>query len=209
MSEAEAEGAGPAPLRARVVLLCGPSGCGKTYLALQMGLPILTLDDFYRAGDEPGLPRTAEGVVDWEDPLTWDGDAACAAIEELCRTGTVDVPNYVFGEDRAVGHRLLELGDERIVIVEGLFAAEIIEPLRQRGLLADALLIHDGRWRTFGRRLLRDLREGRKSRLYLVRQGWVKTRSEPAVIGHLCALGARPVSKPEARRIIEAHAKIG
>lgn len=195
--------------RAPVVLLCGPSGCGKTYLALQMGLPILTLDDFYRAGDERGLPRTAEGVVDWEDPRTWNADAACVAIEELCRTGTVDVPNYVFGQDRAVGHRVLELGEERIVIVEGLFAAEMIEPLRQRGLLADALLIHDGRWRTFGRRLLRDLREGRKSRLYLVRQGWAKTRSEPAVIRHLCALGARPVSKPEARRIIEDLAKIG
>lgn len=199
----------PAGLRARVVLLCGPSGCGKTFLALHTGLPILTLDDFYRPGTDPDLPRTADGVVDWEDARTWDADAACAALDQLCRTGCVDVPNYVFGEDRAVGHRVLESGDAPIVIAEGLFAAEIIESLQDRGLLAGALLIHDGRWITFGRRLVRDLREGRKSPWYLVRQGLVKTRSEPAVIDRLRALGARSVGKPEALRIIEDLAKIG
>lgn len=200
---------GPPNRRARAILLCGPSGCGKTYLAQQTGLPILPLDDFYRAGDEPDLPRTPDGVVDWEDPRTWDAEAACAAVEELCTTGRVDVPNYVFGEDRAIGHREMELGDAPLVIVEGLFAAEIIEPLRRRGLLADALLIHDGRWVTFARRLVRDLREGRKSRLYLVRQGLAKTMAQPKVIEHLKAKGARPVTKAEALRIIGDLAKIG
>jgi uridine kinase len=196
--------------RARVVLLAGPSGCGKTYLALAAGLPILALDDFYRPGSDPDLPRTAAGMVDWEDPRTWDADAACDAVETLCTSGRVEVPNYVFGEDRAVGHRLMVLpADTSLVVAEGIFAAEVIEPLRRRGLLADALLIHDGRWRTFGRRLLRDLREGRKSPWYLVRQGWAKTRSEPEVIAHLRALGARPVSKAEARRIIPNLAKTG
>lgn len=199
----------PADRRARVVLLAGPSGCGKTYLALQTGLPILTLDDFYRPGTDPDLPRTADGVVDWEDPRTWDANAACEALDTLCTTGEVEVPNYVFGEDRAVGHRVLELGDATLVIAEGLFAAEIIDPLRDRGLLADVLLVHDGRWRTFGRRLFRDLREARKSRWYLVRQGWVKTRSEPAVLRRLSALGARSVTKAEARRAIAELAKIG
>lgn len=193
-----------------MVLLAGPSGSGKTYLALAAGLPILALDDFYRPGTDPGLPRTPDGVVDWEDPRTWDADAACDAVEELCRTGRVDVPNYVFGEDRAVGHRILELPPGiSLVVAEGLFAAEIIEPLRRRGLLADALLIHGGRWRTFGRRLLRDLREGRKSGWYLVHQGWAKTRSEPAVIAHLEALGARPVTKAEALRRLTELAKLG
>jgi len=198
-----------AGLRARAVLLCGPSGCGKTYLARQTGLPILTLDDFYRPGTEPDLPRTADGVVDWEDPRTWDVTAACDAVEALCCRGCVDVPNYVFGEDRAVGHRVLELGDASILIAEGLFAAEMIEPLRQRGLLADALLIHDGRWRTFARRLLRDAREARKSRWYLVRQGWAKTMAEPQVVRRLEALGARPITKADALRRIRELAKIG
>lgn len=192
-----------------MVLLCGPSGCGKTYLAQRTGLPILTLDDFYRPGTDPDLPRTVDGVVDWEDPRTWDADAACDAVEELCCTGCVDVPNYVFGEDRAVGHRVMELGDAPIVIAEGLFAAEMIGPLRRRGLLADALLIHDGRWRTFARRLLRDMREARKARWYLLHQGWAKTMAEPRVVRRLAALGARPVTKAEALRAIEDLAKIG
>lgn len=200
----------PSGRRARVVLLAGPSGCGKTYLAVATGLPILALDDFYRADTDPDMPRTADGMVDWEDPRTWDADAACDAIKELCATGRADVPTYVFGENRAIGHHTVELPPGApLVIAEGIFSGELIEPLRRRGLLADALLIHDGRWRTFSRRLLRDLREGRKSRWYLVRQGWAKTRSEPTVVARLRGLGARPVTKAEAMRSIQELAKIG
>ncbi len=185
------------------MLLAGPSGCGKTYLALRTGLPILALDDFYRADTDPDMPRTPDGVVDWEDPRSWNALAACDAAEQLCRHGRAEVPNYVFGENRAVGHRTVELGDAQILIAEGLFAAELIAPLRDRGVLADGLLIHDGRWRTFARRLLRDVREARKSRWYLVRQGWAKTMAEPAVVRRLEALGARPVTKAEALQAIE------
>ncbi len=197
----------PAGLRARVVLLAGPSGSGKTYLALSTGQPVMALDDFYRDGREPGLPRALDDVVDWEDPATWDADRACAALEELCRTGRVEVPNYVFGEDRAVGSRVVELGDSSVVVAEGIFAAELIEPLRRRSLLADALLIRENRWLTFVRRLLRDLHEDRKPGSFLFRQGLVKARAEPEVVARLRALGARPVTKPEARRIIAALSK--
>jgi uridine kinase len=86
-----------------------------------------------------------------------------------------------------------------VVVAEGIFAAELIGPLRKRGLLADALLISQGRWVTFGRRLWRDLREGRKPPWYLVRQGWAKTHDEPAVVARQLAKGARPVTKAEAR----------
>ncbi|QXC62372.1 hypothetical protein KSP35_06095 [Aquihabitans sp. G128] len=189
----------PRPLVAEVVLLAGPSGCGKTYLARSVGLPIVALDDFYRAGTDPDMPRTPDGVVDWEDPASWDPDAAVAALAELCRADRVEVPTYAFGEDRAIGSRTIEREGSPIIVAEGIFAAELVSPLRQAGLLADALLIHEGRWTTFARRLVRDLREGRKAPWYLVRQGWTKTRSEPAVVAHQCALGARPASKPEAR----------
>ncbi len=202
--------ADPPGHRARVVLLAGPSGSGKTFLALKAGLPVMPLDDFYRPGTDPDLPRSADGSVDWDDPRSWDAGAACDALAELCRTGRVEVPNYVFGEDRAVGHRVIELSpDERIVVAEGIFAAELIAPLRRQELLADALLIEDGRWRTYGRRLLRDLHEARKSPWYLVRQGWRKTRAEPEIVSHLRALGARPVSKPEALQAMTAHAETG
>jgi uridine kinase len=182
----------------RVVLLAGPSGCGKSHIARASGLPILALDDFYRDATEPGLPRAPTGDVDWEDPASWDADAALRALQTLCTDGEVDVPTYSFARSAVVGHRTLRTGGSPTVVAEGIFAAELIGPLRERGLLADALLITVNRWLTFVRRLVRDAREGRKPVLFLVRQGWTKTASEPAVVAHQRAAGARPVSKAQA-----------
>lgn len=187
---------------ADVVLLVGPSGSGKTYLANSVGLPILALDDFYRADTDHAMPLHADGKVDWEHPGSWDPVAAEAALELLCCADQVEVPDYSFHENRAVGTKVVRRDGARVVVAEGIFAAELIEPLRACGLLADALLIRQNRWVTFARRLVRDLRENRKSRWYLVTQGWAKTRSEPAVVARQLAQGARPVSKPEARAIL-------
>lgn len=185
-----------------MVLLVGPSGSGKTYLARSVGLPILALDDFYRADTEPGMPRTPDGKVDWEHPGTWDAAAAVDALEALCCGDEVTVPDYSFSENRAIGTKVLHRSGARVVVAEGIFAAELIEPLRACGLLADALLIRQDRWVTFARRLVRDLRESRKSRWYLVTQGWAKTMAEPAVVARQLGQGARPVSKAEARTIL-------
>ena len=43
-------------MKARVILLTGPSGSGKTSLLRRVGARRLKLDDFYRDGDEPGMP---------------------------------------------------------------------------------------------------------------------------------------------------------
>ena len=68
-------------MHAQIVLLAGPSGSGKTHLASQSGLPVLELDDFYRSGDDPDLPRDPHlGIVDWDDPRAWDADGAVEAI---------------------------------------------------------------------------------------------------------------------------------
>jgi uridine kinase len=182
-----------------VVLLLGPSGSGKSYLAASSGLPVVALDDFYRDGRDHDLPRLADGRVDWDDPGSWDGDAAFAALATLCRGDEVEVPTYAFGEDRAVGHRTLHRDGAPVVVAEGIFAGELIGPLRDAGLLADALLITENRWLTFGRRLARDLREGRKAPWYLVRQGWAKTLAEPRVVAHQQDLGGRCVTKAAAR----------
>ena len=189
----------PAPERcASVVLLVGPSGSGKTHLAHEAGLPILALDDFYRAADSPAMPHSPDGEVDWEDPRSWDAPAAADALEAFCCDEQVTVPDYSFAENRAVGTKVLDRHGATVVIAEGIFAAELIAELRERELLADALLLMRNRWATFARRLWRDLREGRKAPAYLVRQGWAKTRDEGRVIAHQRALGARPVSKAEA-----------
>jgi uridine kinase len=71
---------------ARVILIAGPSGSGKSYIARRTGLPILCLDDFYKNGDDPTLPRKS-GMIDWESAESWDAKAAVAAIEQLAGTG--------------------------------------------------------------------------------------------------------------------------
>src|SRR5690606_35596517 len=78
---------------ARIVLVTGPSGSGKTSLTRRLGLPVVSLDDFYLDGDHPDLPRRF-GIVDWDDPASWDHAGAMAALLDLARTGRAEVPVY-------------------------------------------------------------------------------------------------------------------
>lgn len=189
-----------------MVVLAGPSGCGKTSLARRSRLPLVALDDFYRDGDDPGMPRGPGGMVDWEDPASWDVDAAVKALSELCRTGRVEVPTYSIAEDRAVGTRAIELGDAPAVVAEGIFAAEVVERCRAEGLLADAVLLRIPTPVTFWRRLVRDQREGRKPPLVLLRQGLAKLRDERRVLARQEALGCRPLSKAGVAAVLSAAA---
>ena len=116
--------------------------------------------------------------------------------------GTAQVPDYDIATSRATGQHEVHCPQAAHIVAEGIFAAELIAPLRAEGLLADALLVRQNRWVTFARRLVRDLRESRKSRWYLVTQGWAKAKAEPAIVAAQRAKGARPVSKPEARTIL-------
>ena len=134
-----------------------------------------------------------------------EGDAwtlALDALERFCCDEDVVVPDYSFSANRSVGTKRISRDGQRVVVAEGIFAAELIAPLRAEGLLADALLVRQNRWVTFARRLVRDLRESRKSRWYLVTQGWAKAKAEPAIVAAQRAKGARPVSKPQARTIL-------
>ena len=185
----------PDPL-ARVVLLAGPSGSGKSYVARRSGLPILSLDDFYKDAGDPSLPRL-DGAVDWDSPDSWDAAAAVAAICRLAATGTVDVPIYDISQDRHVGHRSLAVAGRPVFIAEGIFAAEVVSACANRGVLADALCLCRPPMVTFVRRLVRDLREGRKRPSVLIRRGLRLWRAERAVVHRQCALGARPGSRRE------------
>ena len=103
--------------QARLVLLAGPSGSGKTHLAEESGLPLLDLDDFYKDGDDPSLPRHPTlGIVDWDDPRSWDAEGALAALEAVCRDGSADVPVYDISRDGRVGSRRFELGGHRAYV---------------------------------------------------------------------------------------------
>ena len=194
----EADSPSPPEHRARIVLLAGPSGSGKTHLAAQSGLPVLELDDFYRSGDDPDLPRDNDlGIVDWDDPRSWHADAAVAAVEEICRTGCAEVPIYDISRDGPVGSRRFDIGGHATFVGTGIFAAEIVAACTERGLLADALVVRRAPWKNFLRRLRRDLAEHRKPPLTLVRRGVALFRAEPSVIARQIALGCRPCNRRE------------
>ncbi|MFF2810581.1 uridine kinase [Streptomyces sp. NPDC058000] len=197
------------PPSARVLLLTGPSGSGKTSLAAATGLPVLNLDDFYKEGTDPSLPQLPDGGgADWDSPLSWDAGAAVAAIEELCRTGRTAVPVYDIATSARTGSSALALDGAPLFVAEGIFAADVIDRCRAAGLLADALCLRGRRATTFRRRLARDLREGRKPAVYLVRRGLRLLRSERTIVARHTALGAHPCAGPEALARIAA-ARVG
>lgn len=193
---------------ARVVLLTGPSGSGKTSLTRRVGLPVVSLDDFYLDGDHPGLPRRY-GVVDWDSPTTWDKAGAVATLVELATTGEAELPVYDIPTNARTGTTRLSLDGFPVFIAEGIFAAEIVDACREEDILADALCIFRPRAQTFWFRLMRDLGEARKPPMTLVRRGLNLARNEPRMIADLVGKGCRKVRVDEAERHIRTLASAG
>ncbi|MBZ5741355.1 ATP-binding protein [Nocardioides mangrovi] len=185
-----------------MIVLAGPSGAGKSRLAERIGLPVLRLDDFYKDGDDPTLPRIAEGanrgIVDWDVPESWLLDDAMAAVEELCRTGRAEVPVYEIAQNGRCGWQTLDLDGSDLYVAEGIFAQEIVQRCQQAGLLAAAYCVRQHPMVTFWRRLTRDLREHRKPPLVLVRRGWVLMRDQQRVVSHAVGMGCRPLTPDQA-----------
>lgn len=185
-----------------MILLAGPSGAGKSRFAARSRLPILQLDDFYKDGDDPSLPRFAGGAVDWDHPQSWDPEAALAAVVDLCRAGKTDAPVYEISENRRVGSHVLDLDGSAYVIAEGIFAAELAAGCRDAGVLGRAICVRRSRWVTFVLRLTRDLREHRKPPLVLLRRGWRLTRREPMIVAALEALGCTAMTPRETEQFL-------
>ncbi|MDX3387302.1 uridine kinase [Streptomyces niveiscabiei] len=198
------------PLPTRVVLLCGPSGSGKSLVSARSGLPVLRLDDFYKEGDDPTLPQVeGSSDIDWDHPASWDTETAVAAITELCRSGSTEVPVYDISLSARTGTETVDFGGTPVFIAEGIFAAEIVERCREEGVLADALCLSRGPVKTFRRRFLRDLKEGRKSVPFLIRRGWRLMRAERAIVARQTALGAYACDRDEAMtRLAEAAGRV-
>ncbi len=189
----------PGRPRARVVLLGGASGSGKTRLARSLGVPRLRLDEFYRDGDDPLLRQHfGDGSIDWDDPASWDVEAAIAALTRLCLDGVVDVPIYDIAASRRTGSTSLDLLGSPVVLAEGIFAAEVAPRLQSAGLLADALCLNRNRHLTFARRLARDLAQSRKPVPVLLRRGMFLRRTEPAMSHRWSSLGCRLVDRDTA-----------
>jgi uridine kinase len=192
---------------AQVIVLAGPSGSGKSRLAERLGLPILRLDDFYRDGSDPALPRITTGanagLVDWDDPASWLGDEAVKALSTLCRTGSVETPVYSISGNGRTGTQTLSLSGAPLVVAEGIFAHHVVGRLRDAGLLAAAYCLRQHPAVTFWRRLSRDLREHRKPPLVLVRRGIVLARDQRRIVETAVAAGCTPVSSDEAYALVQ------
>ncbi len=186
-----------------LVLLAGASGSGKSRLAAATGCPRLNLDDFYHDGDHPALPHTL-GIVDWDDPRSWDTEAAVATLLTLCRTGSAEVPVYDIGQNRRTGHHRVTLQGAPVLVAEGVFAPEIVPVLRAQGLGLEALYLDRSRTATALRRFLRDVTERRKPVWVLLRRGLALWRDEPRIRAHALALGCRPVTMAGATRAVSA-----
>lgn len=183
----------------RVILLTGPSGAGKSRLSARSGLPVMHLDDFYKEAGDPTLPQLPHGIgVDWDSARSWDADAAVEAVHELCVKGRTTVPLYDISLSARTGTETLTLDSAPLFIAEGIFAADIVARCRELGLLADAICLRGRPTTTFRRRLLRDLREGRKSAPFLLRRGWRLLRAEGAIVARHRELGAFACARDEA-----------
>ena len=189
-------------VRSRVIVLAGPSGAGKSRLAERLGLPVLRLDDFYKDGSDPTLPRIENGpntgIVDWDHPDSWLPGDAVAALEALCHSGRADVPVYDIAHDGRTGWQHLHLDDASYFVAEGIFAQDVVGSCADLGLLAAAYCVRQHPMVTFWRRLTRDLRERRKPPLLLVRRGWALLRDQRRVVADAVAKGCEPVTPDEA-----------
>jgi uridine kinase len=194
---------------AQVVVLAGPSGAGKSRLAERLGLPVLRLDDFYKDGDDPSLPRITvganAGLVDWDDPASWHEQDALDALRELCATGRAQVPVHEIARNGRVGSRAVDLGGSTLFVAEGIFAPEVVATCRDEGLLAAAYCITQHPLVTFWRRLTRDLREHRKPPLVLLRRGVALLRDQQRVVAHALRQGCRRATGDQAYAELVAH----
>ena len=161
-----------------VILLAGPSGSGKTTSANLIkdaiilrgrSASVISLDDFYRAHDDPSYPKNERGERDYECPDSLNLGLVEECLFDVIENRRFTVPKYDFKEGRAISHTEYAPVDNGCVIIEGLHA---LNPRIYEHLPSDRILklfvsvstnvesedgrILSGRKMRFLRRLVRD-----------------------------------------------------
>ncbi|MDK7742806.1 NUDIX domain-containing protein [Helcobacillus massiliensis] len=193
----------PAAAVRRIVLLAGPSGSGKGRLGALAGIPLVQLDDFYCDGDEPGLPQRF-GIVDWDHPASWKGDDALQALIALCHEDSVRIPTYSIPRSARTGTQTIRAAGFPIVLAEGVFAAELVEPLQRLGLLADGIVLDRPTALVTGLRVARDVRERRKPLPTIMRRAVGLARSQKTDVATWASKGLRPLGFRDALARVRA-----
>lgn len=187
-----------------VILIGGASGSGKSYLASRFGRPHLPLDEFYRQISEDGspelFPRTGYGEINWDHPATWNRQAALNAITELLDTGSTMVPNYSISTSSYSGHR--EIHGLGPIVAEGIFLAELLEPLKAMGINVRAYYVDEPALFTAVRRFIRDVSERRKPIPFLIKRGYALFRAHRSDREHYRTQGFDVVAKPKLKLLL-------
>src|SRR5699024_6985377 len=105
---------------------------------------------------------------------------------------TAQVPTYSISASHRTGMRVVDAGQDPLIVAEGLFASELIAPLAAAGLLADAMVLRRPVPIVFALRLIRDLRESRKPPLTRLRRGAGLARDQREAITRWRNAGMRP-----------------
>jgi uridine kinase len=185
-----------------LVLIAGASGSGKSRLAHASGCPSLRLDDFYHDADHPDLPRTEFGIPDWDDPRSWDAQAAIEALRNILTTGETVVPTYSISESRRTGSHQFRLSGAHCLTAEGIFAIEFLATCRQAGVPAEAIYLDRPAPLVFALRLRRDLAKKRKPPRILLRRGRALWRAQPALKRKALAAGFTPLTMRAATALL-------
>ena len=182
-------------------MVAGASGSGKSRLARMAGDHVaqVSLDDFYRDHDHPGMPLSL-GIPDWDDVATWDLQAAMEALTALVHHDRAELPVYDISASRRVGTREVDMADKQVVVAEGIFAPHAFLAAKQAGLPTQAIWLDRSRAANFGRRLARDLKEHRKPPTLLLRRGIALYRTERQLRAVALRTGFRPMGM---RRALE------
>ena len=116
----------------KIITLAGPSSSGKTTTASMLSDAIeefgakaytVSLDDFYYSKSENKYPIDENGVPDYETVYALDLERLHRCFGELTEKGESLFPVFDFTKgERIDGARKIVLGDNDIIIVEGLHA---------------------------------------------------------------------------------------
>lgn len=113
----------------KIILIAGPSSSGKTSFANRLCLHlkinhinpvVISLDDYYV--DDVRMPRDEKGEMDFECVEAIDYELFNEHLSGLAAGESVELPKYDFHLRKRVKGKTLTLGENQIIIAEGIHA---------------------------------------------------------------------------------------